>query len=99
MNAKEGDLRGCLVVCAEVREPHQFSSHCINARLVDDSPAVPPTAAPDVKANERTVLEATPASAPISYSDGKKIYDQGWNDGIEHLKKLLMLAAEQRFGR
>jgi len=31
--AKAGALKGCLVVCAEIREPHLFGSHCINARL------------------------------------------------------------------
>jgi len=31
--AMAGALKGCLVVCAEIREPHLFGSHCINARL------------------------------------------------------------------
>jgi hypothetical protein len=37
------------------------------------------------------------APAAISFGEGKKIYDQGWNDGIEHLEKVLKIAVEARF--
>jgi hypothetical protein len=36
--------------------------------------------------------------SPISFGEGKKIYDQGWNDGIDHFTKLfpVVLAAQLR---
>ena len=133
--AKAGALKGCLVVCAEIREPHLFGSHCINARLAypgdvcgycrrpyltmgggcdcDGWKAAEALDAGAEKARETgnysfseiaktstdagTVLEAAPASAPITYSEGKKIYDQGWNDGIDHFLKTFNLMIEQRF--
>lgn len=42
-------------------------------------------------------LAREPAPVAISFTEGKKIYDQGWNDGIEHLEKVLKIAVEARF--
>lgn len=31
--------------------------------------------------------EPTPAAPAISFGEGEKIYDQGWNDGIDQFRK------------
>jgi hypothetical protein len=40
--------------------------------------------------------KAAAARGAVTYSEGKKIYDQGWNDGIEHLRKVLSDAIKNR---
>jgi hypothetical protein len=56
-----------------------------------------------LKSNEWVLIKAPQLNAllkgPITFYDGKKIYDQGWNDGIDHYYKFFMLEAKQRFGR
>jgi len=51
----------------------------------------PPVSLPPVTAEPR---EKQPADQQVSWSEGKKIYDQGWNDGIEELNKRLRFVAQ-----
>jgi hypothetical protein len=41
--------------------------------------------------------KAVAARGAVTCSEGKKIYDQGWNDGIDHFLKTFNLVIEQRF--
>lgn len=103
----------CEAVCPRCREP--WSLHSESALGPHDVCPAPAISLPPVEVGplphladslsqvtsegEAQAREATPASAPVTYSEGKKIYDQGWNDGVEQVRKLLLLAVEQRFGR
>jgi hypothetical protein len=35
----------------------------------------------------------------VGFAEGKKIYDQGWNDGIDQLHKILSATIGARFSR
>lgn len=38
------------------------------------------------------------AAEPVGFGEGKKIYDQGWNDGLDHFAKLFPEILKARLG-
>lgn len=79
-----------------------FPRHCYKCYGPNDSTCQKPyghedECGPLKTADVPKVKQSGTEPAAISFGEGKKIYDQGWNDGIEYLKKVLLLLVEQRF--